>query len=426
MQKFRLDWNYHSNAIEGNTLTSGETRAFLLYGLTAKGKPFKDYVDIKGHNLGIDFVLDLLKGKSELTEAYIRALHEEILVEPYPIKAITPDGKETVKHIQLGVYKRLPNHVRTVTGEIHYYASPEETPIKMQELLEWYRKTKEETNIHPLIFASIFHHRFVAIHPFDDGNGRLARLLMNFILMQYGYPPVVIKQEDRNAYYLALNQADGQELSPLITFIGEELLHSLELYLKGAKGEPLEEPDDLDKELALFKKELDGNSGKITQKWSIENQQNIVKNSLLPLLAGLENTFNKFKDMFIYFERKEIGNASERSITFAFQFNAFKYLQNNNKTPFGIEIKAHVVFADLQYKVYLTIDDYMELGKYVQQPMGQQVFTAEFNEYVLPKPAVVNFYHQLLSGQEIDNICRDLGKKMLTYIKKKSENNHQL
>lgn len=84
MQKFRLDWSYHSNAIEGNTLTLGETRAFLLHGLTAKGKPFRDYLDIKGHN------------------------------------------------------KTMPNHVRTSTGEIYYYATPEETPAHMGDLMQWF------------------------------------------------------------------------------------------------------------------------------------------------------------------------------------------------------------------------------------------------------------------------------------------------
>ena len=90
MQKLRLEWNYHSNAIEGNKLTYGETYSFLMYGLTAKGKPFKDHLDIKGHNEAIQFLTSLVKDDEDLTEVDIRNLHKMILVEPYSSPAPTP------------------------------------------------------------------------------------------------------------------------------------------------------------------------------------------------------------------------------------------------------------------------------------------------------------------------------------------------
>jgi len=265
MQKFRLDWNYHSNAIEGNSLTYGETIAFLMEGLTAKGKPFKDHLDIKGHNEGIDYLMHFIKNRDQLSEKIIRELHEMILVEPYSNPAQTPDGQKVEKLVTLGKYKTQPNHVKTPTGETHYYATPEETPAKMTDLVDWLRKHQEKNDLHPLVLAASFHYRFVAIHPFDDGNGRMSRLLMNLLLMQYGYPPVVIKQQDRQAYYYALRQADAGELSTFIEYIGENLLHSLDIQLKGARGESLEEPDDLDKEIALLKKSL-GEEDDIIQK----------------------------------------------------------------------------------------------------------------------------------------------------------------
>lgn len=434
MQKFRLDWNYHSNAIEGNSLTFGETRAFLLYGLTAKGKPFKDYLDIKGHNVGIDYVLDLVKGSRELTEADIRALHKEILVESYTVKAITPDGKETEKHIHLGKYKTLPNHVRTITGEIHYYTMPEETPIKMRELLEWYRDNRDAMSIHPVIFASIFHHRFVAIHPFDDGNGRLARLLMNLILMSYGYPPVVIKQEDRNVYYLALNQADGGEISPLIEYISEALLHALYLYLRGARGESLEEPDDIDKELELLRRELEGHPPTVEQKWSSSRQQQIIQNSLLPLLDKIEKTIHKFRDLFLYFDRKELasdGIGINRDDFFArlkiltnkgravlvFQLRGFKH----SEPPFGMALKILISFDDLQYNIFFVLDEFME----VDDPRNYIGFSPY--KYIeskkLSEPSISKYYHQTLDEEEIDSICHTIGKRALEYIKNKSQHN---
>jgi Fic family protein len=256
MQKFRLDWNYHSNAIEGNSLTYGETIAFLMEGLTAKGKPFKDHLDIKGHDTAIDFLMHFVKNSIELTEKAIRELHTLLLVAPYTNPAETSEGKIVQKKVNLGAYKLTPNHVKTPTGAIHYFASPEETPAKMMELVDWLHTRQAQNDLHPLLLAATFHHKFAAIHPFDDGNGRMSRLLMNLILLHYGYPPVVIKQQDRKAYYYALRQADGGDMVEFVAYIGENLLRSLELQLKGARGESLEEQDDFDKEIALFKASL--------------------------------------------------------------------------------------------------------------------------------------------------------------------------
>ena len=140
VQKLNLEWNYHSNAIEGNTLTLGETRAFLLYGITAQGKPFRDYLDIKGHQEAIRFLVEMVRGGEVLTEAVIREFHRILLVEAYDVDAITPNGRPTRRRIALGQYKTAPNHVRTTTGETHFYATPQETPALMGELMAWYRR----------------------------------------------------------------------------------------------------------------------------------------------------------------------------------------------------------------------------------------------------------------------------------------------
>jgi Fic family protein len=251
MQKFRLWWTYHSNAIEGNSLTQGETETFLMEGLTAKGKPLKDHLDLKGHSDAINFLLALVRSEQQLTEVDIRELHKVLLVEPYRVEAITSDGKPTTKEVAVGQYKTSANHVRTPTGETHFYATLEETPAKMHDLMTWYREESEK-GIMPLVFlAARFHHRFTAIHPFDDGNGRMSRLLMNLILMQAGYPPVVIRNDERNAYLAALRAADRGEYDEFIYFIGEHALESLNVFVRAAKGEEISEPTDLHKEIAL-------------------------------------------------------------------------------------------------------------------------------------------------------------------------------
>lgn len=99
----------------------------------------------------------------------------------------------------------------------------------MQELVEWFRNEKQKPDINPIILAALFHYRFIRIHPFDDGNGRVARILMNFILMQFGYPPVIVKTEDKKNYYAVLRLADAGELEPFIEYIGQNLINSLEM-----------------------------------------------------------------------------------------------------------------------------------------------------------------------------------------------------
>ena len=256
VQKLNLEWNYHSNAIEGNTLTLGETRAFLLYGITAQGKPFRDYLDIKGHDEAIRYLEDLVRGGEVLTEALIRELHRILLVEAYDVDAVTPDGRPARRRIAIGCYKTAPNHVRTTTGETHFFATPQETPALMGELMAWYRREAKMDELHPLVLAATLHYRFAAIHPFDDGNGRMARLLTNLILMQHGFVPVVIPLEARGDYLLALEQADAGDLADFVELVGRELIRSLALTLAAARGEPLEEPGGLDRRIQRLREEL--------------------------------------------------------------------------------------------------------------------------------------------------------------------------
>lgn len=256
MQKFRVDWNYHSNNLEGNTLTYGETKALILFGITAQGKPLKDHFEITGHDEAIKWVSEVIEQDRPLTENFIRELHKLILKEPYDVDAITPEGQPTRKIVHVGVYKSTPNHVRTSRGEIFRFASPEETPALMHDLIDWYRACMQKGDSNPILLAAEFHYKFIRIHPFDDGNGRTARIIMNFILMQHDYPPVIIKTDDRENYFAALRQADAGLLEPFVEYISRNLNRSLELMIKGARGESIEEPDDLDKEIALLEQKL--------------------------------------------------------------------------------------------------------------------------------------------------------------------------
>lgn len=299
MQKFRLDWNYHSNNLEGNSLTYGETKALILFGITAQGKPLKDHFEITGHNEAINWVLDLVKGDTELTEVFIRELHTLLLKESSYKEALTPEGKPTRRKIEVGKYKTQPNHVITVTGETFYFASPEETPAKMQELIEWFRNEKAKPDVNPVILATLFHYKFIRIHPFDDGNGRVARILMNFILMNFGFPLVIIKTEDKENYYAVLTLADSDQMKPFIEYIAINLERSLEIMIRGAKGEDIEEPEDLDKELFILEMKVRGTGRKIEIPRSKEVVFKIFDESITPLIHKFIETCKKFDRFYV-------------------------------------------------------------------------------------------------------------------------------
>jgi Fic family protein len=220
MQKFRLDWNFHSNHLEGNSLTYGETKALILFGITAQGKPLKDHLEIEGHNEAIEWVTERVKGEYPLTESFIRELHQLLLKAPYWVNAFTPEGAPTRKKVEIGQYKSQENYVLTDTGEVLRFASPRDTPVMMEDMMKWYQEKALSDSVNPILLAAEFHYRFIRIHPFDDGNGRAARILMNFILMKYGFPPVIIKTQDKSNYLSALRQADSGIIGPSGTIPG--------------------------------------------------------------------------------------------------------------------------------------------------------------------------------------------------------------
>ncbi|MEL7163104.1 MAG: helix-turn-helix domain-containing protein, partial [Bacteroidota bacterium] len=128
LQQYLRIWNYNSNAIEGNKLDYGETIALLLYGLTAKGKPLKDHLEVIGHQEAVELMLEMVKGDRGLTQHDIRQLHQVMLKEDYQQRAVRPNGQEVFRTIHVGRYKLEPNHVVTTDGTVHLYAEPSAVP----------------------------------------------------------------------------------------------------------------------------------------------------------------------------------------------------------------------------------------------------------------------------------------------------------
>lgn len=223
-QKIRFEWTYHSNAIEGSTLTLGETIFFLNEGLTVEGKPLKDFLDAKNHAEAIELIFEFISNKREISESFLKEINALLLSGVTHSMALDQFGNKVKKVINAGQYKKLPNSVIEPTGNIHYYISPEQVSTEMSYLCNWIKNNFNK--IDPIILSSIAHYNMVRIHPFDDGNGRGARILMNLILMKKGFPPAIVKNENRRKYLEALKEADKNNNNIFISFITESLIET--------------------------------------------------------------------------------------------------------------------------------------------------------------------------------------------------------
>jgi Fic family protein len=190
-----IELTYTSNAIEGNTLTAVETTLVIEQGITVAGKKLKDHLEAIDHYEAIRYVRELARRATILTEMDIRSLHRLVVLRSQPDVA--------------GSYADQGRYVLTETGR-HAFPSPAEVPALMGDFAAWLAHAPDAPET---AFAA--HRRLVDIHPFNDGNGRTARLLMNLILIRGGYPPIAVRPEDRVAYLRALQQ-HGDDFNRLL------------------------------------------------------------------------------------------------------------------------------------------------------------------------------------------------------------------
>ena len=208
-RRFTVDFNYNSNHIEGNTLTYGQTEILLLFGKVIGEADVHDVQEMAASNVGLRMMTDEAAIKDmPLTQNFIRTLHKTLLREDYTVYRNLPGGVQTSYVIHAGQYKTRPNSVITRYGDRFEYASPEETPSLMADLVDWYNVAEKEGKLSPVELAALFHYRYIRIHPFEDGNGRIARLMVNFILARHDYPMIVVRSRKKSEYLEALHQTD--------------------------------------------------------------------------------------------------------------------------------------------------------------------------------------------------------------------------
>jgi len=209
LEDIRLRHTYHSDAIEGNTLTLQETKLVLEEGVTIGGKSLKDHVEAKNDAEAFDLMIKMVHAKKQISQDIIQEIHEIVT------KGILKEsGKYRTSNVRIAGSKTTPPSYS-----------------KIINLMQVYISNIQKLKLHPIKKAAFIHHELVRIHPFLDGNGRVSRLITNLYLMKIGYPPIILKKEDRRKYYQVLQKADNGDLSFLANFIAKAVHETLMYYL---------------------------------------------------------------------------------------------------------------------------------------------------------------------------------------------------
>lgn len=217
-----IEWTYNSNSIEGNTLTLQETKIVLQDGMTVRGKSLREHFETTNHYEAIEYLENLVNPSYVLTEIDLLDVHHIVLSK--------------IEKEFSGRYRN--GSVRIVGAN---FTPPNALKVNqlMEELVVWVNTNPLNLNLIALV--TIFHHRFVHIHPFFDGNGRTIRLIMNLLLMKAGFPPAIILKNDRKKYYEALNQANKGSYKKLLLLVAQALERSLNIYLSAYPSESLDD-----------------------------------------------------------------------------------------------------------------------------------------------------------------------------------------
>lgn len=330
-EHFRTHHIFHSAGIEGNRLTLQETALVLKEGIDISGKPLKDSIEVKNLGLAYDFLYELVQQDVPISENYIKQIHKLIVGDDL---SLNPGDYRNIGVI--------------ITGSEHKPPEPFEVPIEMMELVEWIR---ENTNQNPIIVSAIAHHEFVKIHPFKDGNGRTARILLNLILLKRGFPICNIRRDERPMYYDALSIADTGIYEPIVEVVAENCSNLFSEYIRlrdesNRLKEWAKKIGNKDQQLRLSKTKTE------FELW--QNRVNQIKLEFKQAVNLLDDTIESFYISFYeypaitlekYQQLKENGIAPGTNF-FSIRFHSqetstisatlmFRFFRNNEKYPYA-------------------------------------------------------------------------------------------
>jgi len=208
---------YHTNAMEGNTMTLMQTRAIVETGIAVGGKSVYEHNEVLGMDAALQYI-----NKTQLHQAQFITVKDILEIHKRVLGFVNLEEAGRFRQTQVFVGSHRP-------------PPPAELESQVSDFVDWLNSEREEdseaTGLHPLELAALAHYKFVYIHPFYDGNGRVSRLLMNLVLLQAGYPPVIINVEDKHEYYQRLQMANDGDVRPFIRFVADCTERTLDHYL---------------------------------------------------------------------------------------------------------------------------------------------------------------------------------------------------
>jgi len=211
-ENLTLEWTYNSNSIEGNTLSLQETHLILKEGITIKGKSLREHFEAHNHDKAIDYLYSIVNKKYVLRSIDILSLHQLVM-----------------RSIEDEFAGRIRNGGVRISGANFVPPNASKVSDLLDELVAFVNENP--LGLNDILLTTIFHHKFVWIHPFFDGNGRTVRLVMNLLLMRKGFPPAIILKNDRKKYYDALNNANKGNYEKLTLLMSQSLERSLNIYI---------------------------------------------------------------------------------------------------------------------------------------------------------------------------------------------------
>jgi Fic family protein len=405
--RFRLECNYYSNRIEGGTLTRQETRSVMVNNIEVDKKPFREIAEMKGHDQAMKEIYQIGLGELKISEKRIKGIHKLIM------SSNGPDEKEMI-----GIWKEEPNHIYNTRDEKYYFVPPNEVPERMHQLLNWLNaeidKLKQKS-VNPIFSALLsfeFHHKFLTIHPFDDGNGRTARLLSNLILISNGFPPFYITDDEKEVYnrYLTDIQGYGGDPNLFYEFLMGLLERSLKLTLDVIEGRDQDENgEEWIKQLRLLKTELPIESSlKVAKNEDVMDE--IANKSLLPVIENLMNKLMEFDDLFVQKEMwiGEGANVGVTSFQHVIDVAKTNRMWMRNSLSFKYELKGFVKSASTPFNVRMGIKWQLNDYNYSIQFLGLD-----------ENPQYTKLYHQFYSNAEVVEITSKCATYLLSQIQKK-------
>lgn len=423
-QKFRLEWNYNSNSMEGNTLTIEETRSVMVGNLDVHQKPIKDVLEMKGHDVVITDILKIGKGELRLSEKRIKEIHAAIMHEENP---------ETKSKI--GQWKQQANEIINSKGEKYLFVAPELVPERMHDLLNKTNaaidaiQSNSKSAPHPIDVALQFHLEYLEIHPFYDGNGRTARILTNLILIALGYTPFWITKSERSIYYNYISdiQGYGGDKEAFYHYVAGLIERSEQMVLDVIEGKDIEEEDDVEKELELLKRQLKTKDEKVVPK-SNEVIKELYHNSFRKLFEHLIEKTKKFDEMFVEkrLQSSAEGNRSwNRGIEYFDEFfeNLYENKSNSVEDIYREEpqqkkiddLRLGISYSGFKHDGTNTFGQYTNVWVLFQQYYYIINDTNSHNDnggYLLKK-----LYSEIITEEEIKSVVNKLTKKLLEDIK---------